>query len=252
MGNIQDFAFVGVESLLVKDKKNKGVLCELRYLVGIALSDSQPIEYLRGGIDRLKLLPFKTDRETSITVTTATTSAPLLELLENSKIEEVEKNFDIVKIIEGINGSFTLPETPAEDAVFTVKALDDRGKESILVSGDGAAVGTYSITGNVIKTDASVKAIKVFYQVKKNAQVLKAKSGETQVFEVTALVVAQEVGTGAMYLVQIDVPSAVIQLNTQLNTKNEGGVPEQIEFTIDMLSDALKDYAYMLSFTERI
>lgn len=252
MAIIQDFAFIGVRNLLVKDKKTKEVVAELPYLVGFNLSDNQPIEYLRGGFERLKLLPFKGDRETAVTVTTATSCPDLLKLQLNTDFEEMEQAFDQVENITGEAGVFELPETPADGSVITVHAVDAAGKKSKLSVADGeVGEGTYSINGTTITTSADVATIRVMYQIKKQAQVLKAKDVDTKAYEVSGIVVAQEVGTSEMYDVQVDIPSAVFQLNNQLDASNEGGVPENIEFTIDMLADATKDYVYMLSFAER-
>lgn len=252
MAIIQDFAFIGVRNLLVKDKKTKEVVAELPYLVGFNLSDNQPIEYLRGGFERLKLLPFKGDRETAVTVTTATSCPDLLKLQLNTDFEEVEGAlFDQVENITGNDGVFELPESPAEGSAVTVWAVDAAGKKSKLAAGE-AGEGTYSISDKTITTSADVATIRVMYQVKKAAQVLKAKDVDTKAYEVSGIVVAQEVGTSEMYDVQVDIPSAVFQLNNQLDASNEGGVPENIEFTIDMLADATKDYVYMLSFAERV
>lgn len=250
---IQDFAFIGVRNLLVKDKKTKEVVAELPYLVGFNLSDNQPIEYLRGGFERLKLLPFKGDRETAVTVTTATSCPDLLKLQLNTDFEEIEQAFDQVENITATTpGSFTLPEVPAEGSAITVHAVDAAGKKVKLAVAEGeVGEGTYSIADGVITTSADVATIRVMYQVKKAAQVLKAKDVDTKAYEVSGIVVAQEVGTSEMYDVQVDIPSAVFQLNNQLDASNEGGVPENIEFTIDMLADATKDYVYMLSFAER-
>ena len=254
MAQIQDFAFIGIKNLLVKDKKTKNVECELPYLVGFNLSDNQPIEYLRGGFDRAKLLPFKGDRETSVTVTTATASPDLLKLQFNTDFEEMELGLDNVENFSGTGGTFTLPTAPAEGAPVTVWAVDSVGKKTALTKaeGDTPATGTYSITGTTIKTESTVTAIRVVYQTTKTVNVLKAKDVDTRVYEVSGIVVAQEVGTGDMYGVQIDIPSAVFQLNNQLNASNEGGVPDNIEFTIDMLADATKDYYYMMAFGERM
>lgn len=252
MANIGNFAFIGVENLIVRDKKTRDVLAEMPYLVNLTLSDSQPIEYLRGGFERLKLLPFKGDRETSLTVSTATSCPQLLELQMNTKFEEDTFLFSKIKNLSGTDGSFTLPESPAENATITVWAIDDVGHTTMLTKGASATAGTYTISGTTITCEASVKNIRVVYEVSNEAQVLKAKNVDTKVFEVNAMVVAQEVGTGAMYYVQIDIPSAVFQLNTEMAASNEGGVPDNVEFTIDMLADSTKDYVYKMSFVERL
>lgn len=255
---IQDFAFIGVENLLVKDKATKEIVAELPYLVGFNLSDNQPIEYLRGGFERLKLLPFKGDRETSVTVTTATSCPDLLKLQLNTDFEEAEQAFDIVKNLSAEEGAFTLPETPAEGTAVTVWAVDVVGKKTKLTLAEGTgedgtvAEGTYVLAGNQITCAEGVAQIRVAFQTKKQSSVLKAKNVDTMVYEATAIVVAQEVGTGDMYHVQVDIPSAVFQLNNQLDASNEGGVPDNVEFTIDMLADSTKDYVYMISFSERV
>lgn len=255
MAQIQDFAFIGVKNLLFKDKKTEEVVCELPYLVGFNLSDNQPIEYLRGGFDKAKLLPFKGDRETSVTVTTATSSPDLLKLQFNSEFEEMEvaMDKDANLSVGETAGSFTLPETPAAGEAVTVFAVDNVGKKTKLTLAESDVTkGTYQITGSTITTDTSVKTLRVLYKVKTTSTVLKAKNVDTKVYECTGIVVAQEVGTGDMYACQVDIPSAVVQLNSQLNASNEGGVPENVEFTIDMLADATKDYYYMLTFGDQI
>lgn len=252
MNVIQDFAFIGVKNLYVMDKKTRETVAELPYLVGFNLSDNQPIEYLRGGFERLKLLPFKGDRETSVTVTTATACPELLKLQLNTEFEEVEQNFKTEENVVGTDGSFTLKETPAVGEPVDVWAVDAQGKKTKLTVAETAAEGSYVINDNTITTEATVEKIRVLYYITKTAQVLKAKDVDTKTYEVSAAVVAQEVGTGDMYLVQVDIPSAVFQLNNQLDASNEGGVPDNVEFTIDMLADATKDYVYMISFRERI
>lgn len=252
MNVIQDFAFIGVKNLYVMDKKTRETVVELPYLVGFNLSDNQPIEYLRGGFERLKLLPFKGDRETSVTVTTATACPELLKLQLNTEFEEVEQNFKTEENVTGAEGSFTLGETPATGEPIDVWAVDSQGKKTKLTVAKTVAEGSCAISGNTITTETSVTKIRVLYYVTKTAQVLKAKDVDTKTYEVSAAVVAQEVGTGDMYLVQVDIPSAVFQLNNQLDASNEGGVPDNVEFTIDMLADATKDYVYMISFRERL
>lgn len=253
MAIIQDFAFIGVKNLLVKDKKTKEVVAELPYLVGFNLSDNQPIEYLRGGFERLKLLPFKGDRETSVTVTTATSCPDLLKLQLNTEFEDAEQIFDQVVNLNVVDGAATIPaENPvAEGTVMTVFAVDAMGKKSKLAAGEAVAEGVYVYADGVITVGEGVNSVRVMYQTKKNAQVLKAKDVDTKTYEATGIVVAQEVGTGEMYDVQVDIPAAVFQLNNQLDASNEGGVPDNVEFTIDMLADATKDYVYQLSFAER-
>ena len=252
MNVIQDFAFIGVKNLYVMGKKTRETVAELPYLLGFNLSDNQPIEYLRGGFERLKLLPFKGDRETSVTVTTATACPELLKLQLNTEFEEVEQNFKTEENVVGTDGSFTLKETPAVGEPVDVWAVDAQGKKTKLTVAETVAEGSYVINDNTITTEATVEKIRVLYYITKTAQVLKAKDVDTKTYEVSATVVAQEVGTGDMYLVQVDIPSAVFQLNNQLDASNEGGVPDNVEFTIDMLADATKDYVYMISFRERI
>ena len=253
MATIQDFAFIGVKNLLVKDKKTKEVVAELPYLVGFNLSDNQPIEYLRGGFERLKLLPFKGDRETSVTVTTATSCPDLLKLQLNTEFEEAEQIFDQIVNLEVVGGVAQIPvDAPvAEGTVMTVNAVDSMGKKSKLVAGESVSTGVYVYDNGTITVSEGVASIRVMYQTKKSAQVLKAKDVDTKTYEAVGIVVAQEVGTGEMYDVQVDIPAAVFQLNNQLDASNEGGVPENVEFTIDMLADATKDYVYQLSFAER-
>ena len=118
--------------------------------------------------------------------------------------------------------------------------------------GEAVAEGVYVYADGVITVGEGVNSVRVMYQTKKNAQVLKAKDVDTKTYEATGIVVAQEVGTGEMYDVQVDIPAAVFQLNNQLDASNEGGVPDNVEFTIDMLADATKDYVYQLSFAERV
>ncbi len=253
MATIQDFAFIGVKNLLVKDKKTKEVVAELPYLVGFNLSDNQPIEYLRGGFERLKLLPFKGDRETSVTVTTATSCPDLLKLQLNTEFEDAEQIFDQIVNLEVVGGVAQIPaDAPvAEGTVMTVNAVDNMGKKSKLVAGESVSEGVYVYSDGTITVSEGVTSIRVMYQTKKSAQVLKAKDVDTKTYEAVGIVVAQEVGTGEMYDVQVDIPAAVFQLNNQLDASNEGGVPENVEFTIDMLADATKDYVYQLSFAER-
>lgn len=254
MAIIQDFAFIGVKNLLVKDKKTKKVVAELPYLVGFNLSDNQPIEYLRGGFERLKLLPFKGDRETSVTVTTATSCPDLLKLQLNTEFEEAEQVFDQVVNLDVVAGVAEIPaDAPvAEGTVMTVYAVDSMGKKVELAAAEAAAEGAYVYADGVITVTEDVTSVRVMYQTKKSAQVLKAKDVDTKTYEATGIVVAQEVGTGEMYDVQVDIPAAVFQLNNQLDASNEGGVPDNVEFTIDMLADATKDYVYQLSFAERV
>ena len=253
MATIQDFAFIGVKNLLVKDKKTKEVVAELPYLVGFNLSDNQPIEYLRGGFERLKLLPFKGDRETSVTVTTATSCPDLLKLQLNTEFEDAEQIFDQIVNLEVVGGVAHIPaDAPvAEGTVMTVNAVDSMGKKSKLVAGESVSAGVYVYDNGTITVSEDVASVRVMYQTKKSAQVLKAKDVDTKTYEAVGIVVAQEVGTGEMYDVQVDIPAAVFQLNNQLDASNEGGVPENVEFTIDMLADATKDYVYQLSFAER-
>ena len=250
---IQDFAFIGVKNLLVKDKKTKKVVAELPYLVGFNLSDNQSIEYLRGGFERLKLLPFKGDRETSVTVTTATSCPDLLKLQLNTEFEEAEGLFDKDVNLTVTGGAATIdPKYPvAEGTVMTVWAVDTTGKKSELAEGDAVSEGVYVYADGVISVSEGIPTVRVVYQTKRNAQVLKAKDVDTKTYEAVGIVVAQEVGTGEMYDVQVDIPAAVFQLNNQLDASNEGGVPDNVEFTIDMLADATKDYVYQLSFAER-
>lgn len=255
MAQIQEFAFVGVRNMLIKDKTTKAVLCELPYLVGFNLSDQQDVEYLRGGFERLKLLPFKGDRNTSVTVTTATSSPDLLRLQLGTEFESVENHsFDKEENLTSTTGSFTLSETPADGASVTVYAVDAVGSKTELkpAEGESPESGEYAISGTTITTDASVTSIRVLYVVKQAAQVLKAKNVDTATYEISGILVAQEVGTGKLYAAQVDIPSGVIQLNSQMDASNEGGVPDNIEFTIDMLSDATKDYTYMIAFKEQI
>ena len=253
MSIIQDFAFIGVKNLLVKDKKDKKVVAELPYLVGFNLSDNQSVEYLRGGFERLKLLPFKGDRETSVTVTTATSCPDLLKLQLNTEFVEEQQLFDQVINLTSEDGTFTIPqEAPiSPSGSVTVWAVDNAGKKTELKQGEDVASGVYTILENVITTEAGVKSLRVAYQTEKTAQVLKAQAADTKTYEATGIIVAQEVGTGEMYDVQVDIPAAVFQLNNQLDASNEGGVPDYVELTIDMLADATKDYVYKLSFVER-
>lgn len=251
---IQDFAFIGVRNLLVKNKKTKSVVCELPYLVGFNLSDTQEIEYLRGGFERLKLLPFKGDRETSVTVTTATSSPDLMKLQLGVDFTNGTVLFDKSENLSGEGGSFTLAESPAAGKAITVYAVDSLGTKTELkpAEGESPEAGEYKIADKVITTEASVEKIRALYTVEEQATILEAKDVQTPVWEVSGIVVAQEVGTGTMYDVQCDIPSAVIQLNAQLDASNEGGVPDNIEFTIDMLADATSDYVYRLAFKEQI
>ena len=250
MALLQDFAFIVAKDLLVEDKATGEIKARLPYLVNLNLSDNQPIEYLRGGFERLKLLPFKGDRETALTCTTATTCPDLLELQMNTEFEEGTEKFKVTEKLKSADGNFTIEGTPAEGSVYNVWALDSVGKRTKLAQGDAAAAGVFSIAEGVITTEASVAAIEVIYEAERQAQVLKAKNVDTKTYKVTGIVVAQEVGTGLMYDVQIEIPSAVFQLNNQLDASNEGGVPENIEFTIDMLADAVEDYVYKLSFAD--
>lgn len=254
MAQIQDFAFIGVRNVLVKNKKTKSVVCELPYLVGFNLSDEQDIEYLRGGFERLKLLPFKGERETSITVTTATSSPDLLKLQLNTDFETKTMNFDKTENISGEQGVFTLTEEPTASLPIAVYAIDAQGSktELALAEGDEPEEGEYKIEGTTITCASTVEKIRAIYSVQEEAQIMEVKNVETAVYEVSGIVVAQEVGTGALYDVQIDIPSAVIQLNNSLDASNEGGVPDNIEFTIDMLADSTSDYIYRLAFKEQI
>lgn len=253
MNIIQDFAFIGAKNLLVKDKKTKEVVAELPYLVGFNLSDNQPIEYLRGGFERLKLLPFKGDRETSVTVTTATSCPDLLKLQLNTEFEEIEQYFDVTENYVPSNGVVTIDASKpvAEGTVMTVWAVDAVGNKDKLVKGESVESGKYTFSDGTLTVMTDVPNVRVIYQTKRAAQVLKAKDVDTKAYEVVGIIVAQEVGTGEMYDVQVDIPSAVFQLNNQLDASNEGGVPDNVEFTIDMLADATKDYVYMISFANR-
>lgn len=251
MSTIQDFAFIGVKYLLVKDKKTKQVVAELPYLLGFNLSDNQPIEYLRGGFERLKLLPFKGDRETSVTVTTATTCPDLFKLQVNNEFEETQELFDQVVDLTVTSGTAKLPNNADDSGTMTVYSVDAVGKKTKLEKGASAESGKYTYSAGTITVESSVTSLHVIYQVKKSAQTLKIKDVDTNAYEVTGIVVAQEVGTTEMYDVQVDIPSAVFQLNVQLDASNEGGVPDNIEITIDMLADSKQDYVYKLSFVNK-
>ena len=182
MATIQDFAFIGVKNLLVKDKKTKEVVAELPYLVGFNLSDNQPIEYLRGGFERLKLLPFKGDRETSVTDTTATSCPDLLKLQLNTEFEDAEQIFDQIVNLEVVGGVAHIPaDAPvAEGTVMTVNVVDNMGKKSKLVAGESVSAGVYVYDNGTITVSEDVASVRVMYQTKKSAQVLKAKDVDTK------------------------------------------------------------------------
>lgn len=250
---IQDFAFIGVKNLIVKDKKTKKIITELPNLLGFNLSDNQPIEYLRGGFERLKLLPFKGDRETSVTVTSAAANPGLLELQLNTEFEEIETLFDVFENYVPAEGVVTInPEKPvADEATMTVYALDNFGAKEELEKGESVETGKYTYSEGTLTVSQDVPNVRVIYKTKKKAYALKAKDVDTKAYEISAVVVAQEIGTADIYDVQVDIPSAVMQLNNQLDASNEGGVPDGIEITIDMLKDATKDYVYMIALANR-
>lgn len=254
MAALQDYAWIGFERLVIEDKKTADVLCELEYIVNFNLSDNQPIEYLRGGIKRAKLLPFKGDREISITVSTATNKPELQQIMMDAEAEEIETNALVVEdlVCEDGTGVFNLTKVPAEGLTVNVWSKDAIGVKTKMSNGDSAASGVFVVAGQTITCDPSVTAIHVVYRSPEKRYAIKAKDGNVKAFKVTAVLWAQEVGTSNIYVADVEVPSAAIQLNNAIDASNEGGVPDNIEFTIDAMEDAVADYHYMVTYGEQI
>jgi len=120
-----------------------------------------------------------------------------------------------------------------------------------LVQGE-AGEGTFAIEGQTITCNADVERIHVVYRSEETRYAIKAKDGNVKAFKVTAVLWAQEVGTSNIYVADVEVPSAAIQLNNTIDASNEGGVPENIEFTIDAMEDAVADYHYMVTYGDQI
>lgn len=253
--NVGSFVYKGIKELIFRRKDTKEIACHLQYLVNFTLSDEQAVEYLRGGFNNPKLLPFYGDRDTKVECSTASMSTELISLMSNTTSKHVTEAKDRVETIAIKGGKFTLKKIPTVGARIDVYAIDTEGKRikpALTVGTPTTNPTDYSIDGQTITCHSSVNKIKVFYKTDIEVEVIEAVNSTPEAYEMSMLLVAQEIETKKMLEAWIEAPSASVQPSKTFQGKNEASAPDAVTLSIDMMSDEGTDYVYKMSFANNI
>ena len=112
--DLKEFALVKAIQATAYDLDTNEVIADTKNVKTLTLNDSTPIDYLKGGENMTKLIPFVGEQDASIEFSTATTSFDWLKLQINSEASTGKKVFDT-------NEEFTLE--------------DDGGKVEVTIEG---------------------------------------------------------------------------------------------------------------------
>lgn len=252
---IGGFAIVGATQTQCFDLESGALLATIDTMTDFNLEDGMTVNYLKGDYGNKKLLAFYGDRDTKISVGTASNTIELLGLMTNtvpvSGAKEVQQESFVAEIK---NSEVKLPKEPVLERNFEVWKLNAHGlrEEKLTVVATALQKGQCSVDGNILTfADTEAGNVEVFYYAfESKITTISPEDIRPKAHKMVLHLLLQSVDTKKYHTAIMTIHNASVNPTIKLSGSNTGDVPDNVSLEIEALVSRLHKAPYEIDINE--
>lgn len=253
---IGNFTFAKVIGGKAFNKDTKELLTTIPKPTEFSLDDSLPVEFLKGGENMAKILPFTGEQDVKMSITSALTNFDWLslklgceqitsaQLINMDKILKVESNkVSLGAKAKSVRSVFTVDETANNrDDVRLTKATAETPKANEYKFGTGEITFESGMEG---------KYVHVYFDEEiETSQSVTSTGKQAKVIEMFVDAILIDADTKKPFVAQVYSPQASLTQTTKIAAKNSG-TPDNETLEFDLLYDDIIGGSYKIITRER-